>query len=67
MQISLWGPCKHACISTTKTILVQLRSMTWHLLELQTNISNADLSVLYYGLFALVRAVRYDYSVISVF
>ena len=60
MQISLWNPCKHACISTTKTILVRLRSMTWHLLELQANISNADLRLLlYYGLFAPVRAVHY--------
>lgn len=47
VSISLWGPGNHVCICKMSTVPVQPRSMTW-LLELQANISSADLRILCY-------------------
>lgn len=55
VQICLWGPGNCVCISKMNTAPVQPVSMTWLLLELQENISSADLRVLCYDSWLCLR------------
>lgn len=59
MVVALWNPWEYCAFSRMKTILVQFRSMTWHLDELQANISNADLGGLLFASFGSVHYVHW--------
>lgn len=55
VQISVWDPGNHVSISKMNTAPVQPMSMTWLLLELQANISSADLRVLRFDSWLCLR------------